>query len=150
MTNDDFRYMKFIYSHCGEVERCTGITEVMGSNLVRAWIFFRSYFKLLVTVVFLAARILISFLHLSANIWISYLKSSFITWMVYLDPTHWLAPSWLVSSVVRALQRYCRGHGLVLRCLHKFLFGLYKNEFDWSSRTFFSSNSSLTTKDYWN
>ena len=40
-----------------------------------------------------------------------YLKSSFITWMVYLDPTHWPAPSWLVSSVGRALHRYRRGHG---------------------------------------
>ena len=35
----------------------TGITEVMGSNPVRAWIFFRSYLQLLVSVVFLAARI---------------------------------------------------------------------------------------------
>ena len=40
------------------VERCTGIAEVMGSNPVRAWIFFRSYLQLLVSVVFLAARIL--------------------------------------------------------------------------------------------
>ena len=39
------------------VEHCTGIAEVMGSNLVRAWIFFRSYFQLLISVVFLAARI---------------------------------------------------------------------------------------------
>ena len=39
------------------VERCTGIVEVMGSNPVRAWIFFRSYLQLLVSVVFLAARI---------------------------------------------------------------------------------------------
>ena len=40
------------------VERCTDIAEVMGSNPVRAWIFFfRSYFQLLVSVVFLAARI---------------------------------------------------------------------------------------------
>ena len=39
------------------VERCTGIAEVMGSNPVRAWIFFRSYSQLLVSVVFLAARI---------------------------------------------------------------------------------------------
>ena len=39
------------------VERCTGIAEVMGSNPVRAWIFFRSYLQLLVSVVFLAARI---------------------------------------------------------------------------------------------
>ena len=35
------------------VERCTGIAEVMGSNPVRAWIFL----QLLVSVVFLAARI---------------------------------------------------------------------------------------------
>ena len=39
------------------VERCTGIAEVMGSNPVRAWIFFRSYLQLFVSVVFLAARI---------------------------------------------------------------------------------------------
>ena len=39
------------------VERCTGIAEVMGSNPVRAWIFFRSYLQLLVSVVFLAVRI---------------------------------------------------------------------------------------------
>ena len=39
------------------VERCTGIAEVMGSNPVRAWIFFRSYLQLHVSVVFLAARI---------------------------------------------------------------------------------------------
>ena len=44
--NNDFRCMKFIYLYCGEetnlesitqlVERCTGIAEVMGSNLVRS------------------------------------------------------------------------------------------------------------------
>ena len=39
------------------VERCTGIAEVMGSNPVRAWIFFRSYLQLLVSVVFLAVGI---------------------------------------------------------------------------------------------
>ena len=39
------------------VERCTGIAEVMSSNPVRAKIFFRSYLQLLVSVVFLAARI---------------------------------------------------------------------------------------------
>ena len=27
------------------VERCTGVAEVMGSNSVRAWIFFRPYFS---------------------------------------------------------------------------------------------------------
>ena len=39
------------------VERCTGIAEVMGSNPVRAWNFFRSYLQLIVSVVFLAAKI---------------------------------------------------------------------------------------------
>ena len=39
------------------VERCTSIAEVMGTNPVRAWIFFRSYLQLLISVVFLAARI---------------------------------------------------------------------------------------------
>ena len=48
------------------VERCTGIAEVMGSNPVRAWIFFRSYLQLLVSVVFLAARI--SQFHLSTAV----------------------------------------------------------------------------------
>ena len=35
--------------------------------------------------------------------------------MVYLDPTYWPAPSWLVSSVGRALHRYRRGHGFKSR-----------------------------------
>ena len=48
------------------VECCTGIAEVMGSNPVRAWIFFRSYLQLLVSVVFLAARI--SQFHLSTTV----------------------------------------------------------------------------------
>ena len=39
------------------IERCTGIAEVMSSNPVRAKIFFRSYLQLLVSLVFLAARI---------------------------------------------------------------------------------------------
>ena len=39
------------------VERCTGIAEVVGSNPVRVWIFFRSSLQLLLSVVFLAARI---------------------------------------------------------------------------------------------
>ena len=38
------------------VERYAGIAEVMSSNPVRAWIFFKSYFQLLVSVEFLAAR----------------------------------------------------------------------------------------------
>ena len=39
------------------LERCTSIAGVMGSNPVRAWIFFRPFLQLLVSVVFLTARI---------------------------------------------------------------------------------------------
>ena len=34
---------------------------------------------------------------------------------LYLEPTSWPAPSWLVSSVGRALHRYRRGHGFKSR-----------------------------------
>ena len=51
-----------------------------------------------------------------------YLKSLFITWMVYLDPTYWPAPSWLVSSVGRALHRFRRGHGFKSRTGLNFFF----------------------------
>ena len=34
---------------------------------------------------------------------------------VYLDPIHWPTPSWLVSSIGRALHRYRRGHGFKFR-----------------------------------
>ena len=39
----------------------------------------------------------------------------FITSRVYLEPTSWPPPSWLVSSVGRALHRYRRGHGFKSR-----------------------------------
>ena len=39
------------------VERCIGTSEVMGSNSAWAWTSFRSYLQLLVSVVFLAAKI---------------------------------------------------------------------------------------------
>ena len=39
-----------------------------------------------------------------------YLQPLFTTWKVY-----WPAPSWLVSSVGRALHWYCRGHGFKSR-----------------------------------
>ena len=44
--------------------------------------------------------------------------SANIIWIhldVYLDPIHWPAPSWLVSSIGRALHRYHRGHGFKSR-----------------------------------
>ena len=41
-----------------------------------------------------------------------YFQSLFTTWKVSLGPTLWLAPSWLVSSVGKALHRYRRSHGV--------------------------------------
>ena len=51
----------------------------------------------------------------SSHAWFSYIRSHlFVTSRVYYDPTlTWQqAPSWLVSSVGRALHRYRRGHEL--------------------------------------
>ena len=117
--NNDFRYMKFIYLHCAHhklpvgllaqlVERFTGIAEVMGSNPVRAWIFSGPIFNYLFSSVLSCEDLLNLFLHRQLG---GKLNSKFITWMVYLDTTYWLALSWLVSSVNRALHRYRGGHG---------------------------------------
>ena len=47
----------------------------------------------------------------SLNIWLSYIHSRlFTTSRVYLEPTQRWAPSWLVSSVGRALHRHRRDH----------------------------------------
>ena len=43
------------------------------------------------------------------------LKHLFIASRVYLEPTYQPAPSWLISSVGRALHWYCRGHGFKSR-----------------------------------
>ena len=43
------------------------------------------------------------------------LNRLFITSRVYLEPPSWPAPSWLVSSVGRALHRYRRGRGFKSR-----------------------------------
>ena len=52
----------------------------------------------------------------SSDIWLSYIQSRlFTTSWVYLEPTQWPAPSWLVSSVGRALHWYRRGHGFKSR-----------------------------------
>ena len=46
----------------------------------------------------------------SSNIWLLYIHSRlFTTSWVYLETTQWPAPSWLVSSVGRALHRYRKG-----------------------------------------
>ena len=65
------------------------------------------------------------FIH-SSNIWLSYIHSHlFTTSRVYLVPTQWPAPSWLVSSVGRALHWYCRGHGFKSRTGLNFFSGLF-------------------------
>ena len=59
--------------------------------------------------------LLISSLHRSANMWNFHISKIFIHLDVYLYPIHWPAPSWLVSSIGRALHRYRRGHGFKSR-----------------------------------
>ena len=49
-----------------------------------------------------------------------HISKIFIHLDVYLDPIHWPAPSWLVSSIGRALHRYRRGHGFKSRTGLKF------------------------------
>ena len=95
------------------VEHCTGIAEVMGSNPVQAWIFFRPYFHYCSSSVhYCEDRFHIHVFIRSSNMWLSYIHSHlFTTSWVYLEPTQWPVPSWLVSSVVRALHQYHRGHG---------------------------------------
>ena len=44
---------------------------------------------------------------------------------VYYKPTKWPAPSWLVISGCRALQRYCRDHGFKSRTGLNFFSGFY-------------------------
>ena len=52
-----------------------------------------------------------------------HISKIFIHLDVYLDPIHWPAPSWLVSSIGRALHRYRRGHGFKSRTGLKFFSG---------------------------
>ena len=73
-----------------------------------------------------------------------YLKTLFITWMIYLDPTHLPAPSWLVSSVGRALHRYRRGHGFKSRMGLNFFQVQFSTT---SSVVFFSCEDLLNSRD---
>ena len=94
------------------VERCTGIARVMDFNPLRARIFFRSYFQLLFQQCS-QLRESLKFVSSPQCKYMNfiYLKSLSITWMVYLNLTYSPAPSWLASSVGRALHRYRRGDG---------------------------------------
>ena len=56
------------------VERCTGIAEVMGSNPVQAWIFFRPYFHYCSSSVhYCEDRFHIHVFIRSSNMWLSYI-----------------------------------------------------------------------------
>ena len=92
------------------VEHCTSIAEVIGSNPVQAWIFFRSYFHCcLSSVHYCEHHFHIHVFIRSSHIWFSYIHSHlFITSRVYMELTS--TPSWLVSSVGRALYQYRRSH----------------------------------------
>ena len=74
--------------------------------------FFSRFISNTSSVVFVAIRIAhISFL-LTVHIYDFHIFPVIIYHLkVYLDPALWPAPSWLVSSVGRALHWYRRGHG---------------------------------------
>ena len=94
------------------VERCTGIAEVMGSDSVQAWIFFRLYFHNCLSCVHNCndQSCLHNFLH-SSNIWYFIYSLVFFTICVYYELTMWPAPRWLYSLVSRALHQYHSCHG---------------------------------------
>ena len=87
----------------GEVT-CQSLLEVKGSIVEQVFLVrtlgntWRIVRRIYIPVLMLGCK----GLNCSANIWIHL--------DVYLDPIHWPAPSWLVSSIGRALHRYHRGH----------------------------------------
>ena len=77
--------------------------EVMGSNPVRAWIFFRSYFNYWFSSVHSCEDRLYSFLHHSAHIWFSYIYShhSPLGWFIWIQHNDQLPVGLLVQLVER-------------------------------------------------
>ena len=71
------------------VECCTSIAEVMGSNPVQAWIFFRRHFhNCSSSVHYCEDHFNIHVFICSSNIWLSYIHSRlFTTSRVYFEPT---------------------------------------------------------------
>ena len=62
------------------VEQCTGIAEVIGSNPVHAWIFFRPYFHYCLSSVYnCEGHFYIRFFDCSSHIWFSYIYSHLFT-----------------------------------------------------------------------
>ena len=69
------------------VEHCTGIAEVMGSNPLQAWIFFRPYFHYCSSSVrYCEDRFLIRVFIRSSHIWFSYIHSHLMRITVQLQP----------------------------------------------------------------
>ena len=72
----------------------------------------------------------------------------FTTSRVYLEPTQWPAPSWLVSSVGRALHRYRRGYGLKSRIGLNFFFYLFECCVGEHIREFWNTVSPQFSRDH--
>ena len=89
------------------VERCTGIAEVMGSNPVQAWIFFRpSFHYCLSSVHYCEDRFHIHVFIRSSNIWLSYIHSRRIQTVLHHWYITWQNDSLLLersSKILRTL-----------------------------------------------
>ena len=87
--------------------------KLLGSNLVQAWIFFRLSFRNCLSCVVTARIFLLFDLSSAIEIYVPYIYIH--PSRVYYELTIWPAPSWLDSSVGRALHRHRRGHGFESR-----------------------------------
>ena len=86
------------------VERCIGIVEVMGSNPVQAWIFFRPYFHYCSTSVYYCVdRFHIYVFNRSSDIWLSYINSR-LKW----NKLAFLRKKLHVSSETKQTKKKCR------------------------------------------
>ena len=80
------------------------------------FLLFFCFYYYLSSVHYYEDRFHIHVINRSSNIWLSYIHNRlFTTSRVYFEPTQWPVPSWLVSSVGRALHQYHRGHGFKSR-----------------------------------
>ena len=102
------------------VEHCTGIESRSSLNFFQA--FFSQLLKLRSNCEDLSS--IRSFIR-SSNICFIYLHSFIHPWRVYYELTIWPAPSWLNSSVGRALHRHRRGHEFESRSSLNFFQALF-------------------------
>ena len=68
------------------------IAEVMGSNPIQAWIFFRSYFNYQFSSVYSCKDLLFSFLHCSAHIWFSYIYCHYLCFLFFSPGVWYILP----------------------------------------------------------